>query len=104
MRESQHCILDKKPNFTEELYMCLLIIPHHKIVVGCYGFTLDIRVCLFVCPSVHQLYIRLSVFLFRMITSKHQWIFTKLGMCIDIMEIWFVIANGQISSNVYGVI
>ena len=21
--------------------------------------------------------------------SKHQWIFTKLGMCIDIMEIWF---------------
>ena len=27
--------------------------------------------------------------------SKHQWIFTKLGMCIDIMEIWFGIANGQ---------
>ena len=21
--------------------------------------------------------------------SKHQWIFTKLGMCIDIVEIWF---------------
>ena len=35
--------------------------------------------------------------------SKHQWIFTKLGMCIDIVEIWFGIANGQISSNVYGV-
>ena len=31
--------------------------------------------------------------------SKHQWIFTKLGMCIDIVEIWFGIANGQISSN-----
>ena len=31
--------------------------------------------------------------------SKHQWIFTKLGMCIDILEIWFGIANGQISSN-----
>ena len=30
--------------------------------------------------------------------SKHQWIFTKLGMCIDIVEIWFGIANGQISS------
>ena len=30
--------------------------------------------------------------------SKHQWIFTKLGMCIDIIEIWFGIANGQISS------
>ena len=27
--------------------------------------------------------------------SKHEWIFTKLGMCIDIMEIWFGIANGQ---------
>ena len=30
--------------------------------------------------------------------SKHQWIFTKLGVCIDIKEIWFGIANGQISS------
>ena len=26
--------------------------------------------------------------------SKHQWIFIKLGMCIDIVEIWFGIANG----------
>ena len=31
--------------------------------------------------------------------SKHQWIFTKFGICIDIMEIWFGIANGQILSN-----
>ena len=30
--------------------------------------------------------------------SKHQWIFTKLGMCIEIVDIWFGIANGQISS------
>ena len=30
--------------------------------------------------------------------SKHQWIFTKLGMCIDIVKIWFGIAYGQISS------
>ena len=36
--------------------------------------------------------------------SKRQWIFTKLGMCIDIMEIWFGIANGQISSIFDGVI
>ena len=36
--------------------------------------------------------------------SKHQWIFTKLGMCIDIVEIWFGIANGQISSVFDGVI
>ena len=36
--------------------------------------------------------------------SKQQWIFTKLGMCIDIVEIWFGIANGQISSDFDGVI
>ena len=108
-----------------------------------------------VYPSVRQLYVRPSVFRFRMITwvniygfspnlvcalklwrsglgllmgefrqiltelsardtpifsfpddnlSKHQWIFTKLGMCIDIVEIWFGIANGLISSNFDGVI
>ena len=28
--------------------------------------------------------------------SKHQWIFTKLGVCIGIVEIWFGIVNGQI--------
>ena len=36
--------------------------------------------------------------------SNHQWIFTKLGMCIDIVEIWFGIANGRILSNLDGVI
>ena len=30
--------------------------------------------------------------------SKYQSIFTKLGTYIDIMKIWFGIANGQISS------
>ena len=30
--------------------------------------------------------------------SKCQWIFTKLGMCIEIVQIWFGITNGQISS------
>ena len=30
--------------------------------------------------------------------SKYQWIFTKLDMCIDIVEICFGIANGQILS------
>ena len=39
------------------------------------------------------------IFLFRWKLSKYHWIFTKLGMCIDIVEIWFGIANGQISSN-----
>ena len=28
--------------------------------------------------------------------SKRHWVFTKLGKCIDIVKIWFGIANGQI--------
>ena len=36
--------------------------------------------------------------------NKRQWIFTKLGMCIHIVEIWFWIANGQILSIFDGVI
>ena len=36
--------------------------------------------------------------------SKFQGILTKLGTCIDIKEIWFWIANGQILSNFDGVI
>ena len=72
--------------------------PRHYIVAGYYGFTLDVRVS--VLPS----YVLPSVFRFRMITSKHQWVFTVFGMCIDIVEISFGIANGQISSNFDGVI
>ena len=30
--------------------------------------------------------------------SKYQWTFTKFGMCIDIVELCFGIANGEISS------
>ena len=33
--------------------------------------------------------------------SKLQGILTKLAVCIDIKEIWFGIANGQISSNFF---
>ena len=36
-------------------------------------------------------------FRFRTIMSKYQWIFIKLAMCIDIMEICFGIANEQSS-------
>ena len=40
-----------------------------------------------------------SVFLFLDNNlSKSQWIFTKFDMCIDIVEIWFGIDNGQIST------
>ena len=36
--------------------------------------------------------------------SKEKGILTKLAIYIDIKEIWYRIANGQISSNFYGVI
>ena len=56
------------------------------------------------CPSVRRPSVH-PFFLFPDDNlSKHQWIFTKLGMCIDNVKIWFGIANGQILSNFYGVI
>ena len=39
-------------------------------------------------------------FHFLMIMSKCQWILTKLGMLIDIIEVWFGIDNGQMLSNI----
>ena len=65
---------------------------------GYYTVSRWMSVCLFVVrPSVQFLFPDDN-------WSKHQWIFSKLGMCIDIMEVWFGIADGQISSNFYGVI
>ena len=52
-------------------------------------------VSLLVCPSVRHPSVRFSFPDDNL--SKHQWIFNKLGVCIDIVEIWFGIANGQIS-------
>ena len=53
-----------------------------------------------VCLSAHQSYVRPSRISFPDENlSKHQLIFTKLGMCIDSIEIWFEISNGQTSSN-----
>ena len=74
----------------------LPFIPRHTVVAGYYGFTLVIRL------SVRPLSVRFSFPDDNL--SKQQWIFTKLGMCIDIVEIWFRIADGQILSNFYGVI
>ena len=60
------------------------------------------------CPSICLVYVRLkyahpSVFSFPdEDLGKYQWIFAKLGMCIDIVEIWFGIANGQIILIVEG--
>ena len=57
-----------------------IFIPRHKIGAGYYGFTLDVRVS--VCPSIRFSFPDDNL-------SKHQWIFTKLDMCIDIVKIWF---------------
>ena len=56
-------------------------IPRHTIVAGYYGFTLVVR------ESVRPSYVRPSVqFSFPDDNlSKHQWIFTKLGMFIYIL-------------------
>ena len=76
----------------------MIFIPHHTMVAGYYGFTFD--VCVAIHPTICCTSIRISCPDDNL--SKHQWIFTKLGMCIDIVEIWFGIANGQISSNFDG--
>ena len=62
------------------------------IVAGYYDFTLAfcVSVCVFARPSVFSFPDN--------DLNNYQWIFTKLGMCIDIYEISFGIANGQISS------
>ena len=74
------------------------------IVAGYYGITLAVYVSIrvSVCPSV--LYFSPSVppslFLFLDDNlSKCQWILIKLGVCIDFVEIWFWIVNGQIFSD-----
>ena len=56
-----------------------------------------LSVCPSICPYVCPIHPSVFSFLGDNL-SKCQWIFPKLGMCIDIMEIWFEIANGQISS------
>ena len=73
----------------------VIFIPHHTMVAGYYGFTLDIHVS--VCPSSNLLHFGPSIFYFQMM-SKYQWIFARLGMYIDIVKIWFRIANRQILS------
>ena len=62
---------------------------------------------MFVRPSVRKSYVRPSVrrFSFPDGNLVNINVFSlKPGMCIDIVEVWFGIANGQISSNFDGVI
>ena len=56
-----------------------------------------VRPC--VCPSFRPSVVRPSVCISfpDHNLSKYQWTFAKLGMCINIVEIWFGIDNGQIS-------
>ena len=58
-----------------------------------------------VCPSIHPSVVCPSVRISFQDDnlSKHQWIFTKHGICIDIVEIWFGIDDWQIFSNFEGV-
>ena len=62
-------------------------------------------VCLSVHPSVSRTYVRrppvhptVCLLFPDGDLSERQLTFSKLGMCIDIVEIWFVIAYGQFSS------
>ena len=48
-----------------------------------------------ICPRHAQFFVSED----NMSTSKYQRILTKVGTCIDIKEIWFGIANGQILSD-----
>ena len=70
-----------------------LIIPHCTMSAGYYGFTLDVRLSV-IRLSTHFSFPNDNL-------SKHEWIFIKLDMCIDFVEIWFGIANEQTSSNFY---
>ena len=56
-------------------------------------FSIKLVVCAFVHLSVGPS-MRPYFRIWTINLSKYQWIFTKLGMCIDIVEILFGIANG----------
>ena len=89
-----------KPAFVR-LYKTSIFIPRHMIVAGYFGIMLAVRVSVHL--SIHLcVYVHSSVrpyFHFWGITwSKYQWIFTRFGVYIDIVEILFAIVNGQILS------
>ena len=81
-----------------------IFISNYTIVARYYSFMLDTCVSVrpsVIRPSVGHLSIR--IWFLDDNLSKHQWIFIKLGRCIDIVEIWFGIADGQISLNFDGI-
>ena len=92
------CLL-KESGYMWRDFSAIYTLPHDS------GWILWYQVgCPYVHPCVrlsqiHPSQVRPSIFLFLADNlSKCQWIFTKLGVCIDIVEIWFGIFNGQILS------
>ena len=69
--------------------------PHDSGRVLCYHVGCPcVRVSIHL--SIHLSVVSPSVFSFPDDNlSNCQWIFTKLGVCFDIVEIWFWIVNGQ---------
>ena len=79
--------ISEKLNKQKSLKICLQVTYPTNFCVICIHYTFQVgRPC--VCPSVRFSFPDDSL-------SKHHWIFTKPGMCIDIVEIWFgiVMAN-----------
>ena len=78
-------------------YIRWFAIKYAKIVIHGYSFVrTSVSVSIFHNPSIFSLP--------DDNLSECECIFTKLGMCIDIVKIWFGIANGQTSSVVERVI
>ena len=96
------------PSLSIQLYFCFLMITW----VNVSGVSPNLVCALILCKICFEIanwqilssYDKLSachtsVFLFPDDNFSTYWsLLTKLDMCIDIMEIWFGIANGQISS------
>ena len=76
-----------EPTFSYVMANLLFLYPATQQWQGIMVFALDVRVS--VCQSISFSFPDDNL-------SKHQWNFTKLGMCIDIVEILFGIINGQI--------
>ena len=73
-------------SFSYIAYIPFYTPPHSTCIT--VSLWLSASVCMSVCPA--------SVFLFLEVNlSMYQWVVTKLGICIDIVEIWCWIANGQ---------
>ena len=70
------------------IIIIIIIIPYHTSMCPSIRMSVHQSICLlYVCLSISIAFPDDNL-------SKYELIFTKLGMCIDIVEIWFRIANG----------